>query len=317
MNLLERLLQGDPRAAAQLITLAENNDQEVRKVIRELYKHGGKAHIVGITGSSGTGKSTLICKLAQGYRKLNRSVGIIAIDPTSPFSGGALLGDRVRMQELSGDKGVFVRSMGTRGALGGLAVATNEAINILDAFKKDVIIVETIGTGQDEIEIVKFAHTLIIVTMPGSGDEIQSIKAGIFEVGDIFVVNKADHHQAYHTLAELEAMLYLAPEQKGWEKCVIQTTAIANEGIDELLQKIEEHRQYLIKSGQMQKKRAQRSKAELIEIITQRVREIVNEATGETGEHHDLIEKMSERGEIDPHTAADIILKHLLNISNQ
>ena len=310
MNLLEKLLQGDPRAAAQLITLAENNDQEIRKVIKELYKYGGKAHIVGVTGASGTGKSTLISKLAQAYRKLNRTVGIIAIDPTSPFSGGALLGDRVRMQELSGDKDIFVRSMGTRGALGGLARATNEAINILDAFKKDVIIVETIGTGQDEIEIVKFAHTLIIVTMPGSGDEIQSIKAGIFEVGDIFVVNKTDHHQAYHTLAELEAMLDLSPEQKGWGKCVIQTTAIANKGIDELLQKIEEHRQYLIKSGQMQKKRAQRSKAELIEIITQRVRELVNEATGETGEHHDLVEKMSERGEIDPYTAADIILQN-------
>lgn len=314
MNLLERLLKGDSRAVARLITLVENDDPKARKAIKELYRYGGGAHIIGITGPTGTGKSALICKLTQAYRRLGKTVGIIAVDPTSPFTGGALLGDRVRMQELGDDPGVFIRSMGTRGASGGLATTTNDAINILDASKRDVIIVETIGTGQDEIEIAKFAHTLVVVTMPGGGDEIQSIKAGILEIGDIFVVNKADHPEAYRAVAELEFMLELGRDRKkdGWKEPVVQTCAIKNEGIDELLQKIQEHRQHLIESGQLQKKRANRSRAELVKIINRRVAEAVNGAIGEGGEHHDLVDKVALTGEIDPYSAADVVIRHLL-----
>jgi LAO/AO transport system kinase len=312
--LLKRLLKGDSRAVARLITLVENGDPEARKVIKELYRYGGGAHIIGITGSPGAGKSVLICKLTQAYRRLGKIVGIIAVDPTSPFTGGALLGDRVRMQELGGDPDVFIRSMGTRGALGGLATATNEAINILDASEKDVIIVETVGTGQDEIEIAKFAHTLVVVTMPGGGDEIQSIKAGILEVGDIFVVNKADYPETYRTIAELKFMLELGRDRKkdGWEEPVLQTCAIKNEGIDELLHKIQEHRQYLVETGQLQRKRANRLRAELVKIINRRIAEAVNEAIGEGGEHHDLVDKVALTGEIDPYSAADVIIRHLL-----
>lgn len=314
MNLLDRLLEGDSLAVARLITLAENDDPQARKAIKKLYKCGGRAHITGITGAPGTGKSTMICKLAHAYRKLHKTVGIIAVDPTSPFTGGALLGDRIRMQELGGDPGVFIRSMGTRGAPGGLAVATNDAISILDAFGRDVILVETIGAGQDEIEIAKFAHTLIVVIMPGGGDDIQSIKAGILEIADIFVVNKADRPEADRAVAELEFMLGLSHErkEKGWEEPVIQTVAIADKGIDELLHKIQEHHQYLIETGRMQKKRADRLRAELVEIINRRVTEAVNEAIGERGEQHDLVEKMAFTGEIDPHSAADIVIRHLL-----
>jgi len=311
-NLLERLFSGDSLAVSRLITMVENGDPGAREAIKKLYKHVGGAHIVGITGSVGTGKSTLIAKLAQSYRKLDKTVGIIAIDPSSPFTGGALLGDRVRMQELTGDKGVFIRSMGTRGELGGLAVATNDVINILDAFKRDIIIVETIGIGQDEINVESFVHTLVVVTMPGGGDAIQSIKAGILEVGDIYVVNKADRPEASRTFSELEFMLEMgANDDKKWKRCIVQTVATMNRGIDELIGKIEEHHKYLVETGKIDEKRTRRSKAELLKIVNRMVTLAVEKAVGEKGEHRELLEKMALTGEIDPYTVADVVFKNL------
>ena len=216
MDLYTRLLEGDRRAVARLITLVENADPEAREPVRRLHEHTGRAHIVGITGAPGSGKSTLVSSLTKVLRSRDVSVGIVAIDPTSPFTGGAVLGDRIRMQDLATDPGVFIRSMGTRGALGGIAVATNDAVNILDAFGKEIIIVETVGAGQVEVDIVKLAHTSVVVTMPGGGDEIQALKAGIMEIGDVFVVNKADRDGAGRTFTEILMMLEMSDRRDGW-----------------------------------------------------------------------------------------------------
>ncbi len=313
-ELYERLLKQDRRAAARLITLVENEDPEVYGVIRLLHRHIGKSHIVGITGSPGSGKSTLVYQLAKVYRNQDLKVGVIAVDPSSPFTGGALLGDRVRMQELSSDRDVFIRSMGTRGALGGLAVATNGAINILDAFGRDVIMVETVGAGQVEVEIVKYAHTSVVVTMPGGGDEIQAIKAGILEIGDIFVVNKADKEEAHRTVAELEMMLDTRPEKEGvgWEPPVLRIEAINGKGVEELAARIEEHWRYLEESGLLKKKIEERMKAELLEILSQRMSSAALAVLREDPGGQEILRRMVEEREIDPHGAADEMIKYFL-----
>ena len=313
-KLTKGILEGNTLSVARLISLVENRDARAREAMKEICMHSGRAHIIGITGVPGAGKSTLTGKLTSVFREQGKTVGIIAIDPTSPFTGGALLGDRIRMQDLVGDSGVFIRSMGTRGASGGLAQATSDVINILDASKKDIIIVETIGIGQDEIEIENYVHTLVVVSMPGGGDAIQCIKAGILEIGDIHVINKADHIEASRAQADLEFMLELKKGKKksGWEEPIVMTVAIENMGIDTLHQKIEEHRQYLIESGEIHKRRAQRSRAELMEIINRQVKEAVNRVIGEGGEKHDIVEKMAVTGEMDPYTAADMVIDHLL-----
>lgn len=305
-ELYRRLLEKDRRAAARLITMVENGEPEARKALRLLHRHSGRAHIVGLTGSPGSGKSTLTCRLAQHYRSLDRSVGIICVDPTSPFTGGALLGDRVRMQELSGDPEVFIRSMGSRGALGGLSVATNDVINILDAFGKDYIIVETVGAGQVEIEIVKFAQTCIVVTMPGAGDEIQAIKAGILEIGDIFVVNKADREGAHRTLSDLEMMVETRParEEPTWTPPVMSCIALEGVGVVELAGAIDEHWAFLQESGLLEQKIIGRMKAEMLEILNLKVTRAAGAAIDADGRGQDLIRRMVAR-ELDPHSAAD------------
>lgn len=311
-DIYQRLIGGDRRAAARLITMVENGDPDAREPLKLLHRHSGRAHIVGLTGSPGSGKSTLACCLARYYRNAGRTVGIIAVDPTSPFTGGALLGDRVRMQELAGDPDVFIRSMGSRGALGGLSVATNDVINILDAFGKDYIIVETVGAGQVEIEIVKFSHTCIVVTMPGGGDEIQAIKAGILEIGDIFVVNKADREGAPRTIADLEMMLETKPSYTDaeWKPPVLATVALEDRGVEELLDAIEGHRGYLKESGLLEERDVLRMKAELIEILNQRVSEAATKALSDQGAD-DLIGRLAAR-EIDPHSAAEEMVAYLL-----
>jgi LAO/AO transport system kinase len=310
--LYEGLLRGDRRAAARLITMVENASPESRLILKKLHQHSGKAHIVGLTGSPGSGKSTLACRLARGYRDRGAKVGVVCVDPTSPFTGGALLGDRVRMQELSGDPDIFIRSMGSRGALGGLSVATNDVINILDAFGKDYIVVETVGAGQVEVEVVKYAHTCVVVTMPGGGDEIQAIKAGILEIGDIFVVNKADRDGASRTVCDLEMMLQTKPDiyEREWQPPVISTVALREEGIEDLIAGIEEHRRYLEQSGLLEAKTVERMKAELIEILNLKVSRAAREAMEGEPLGADLVRRMGER-ELDPHTAADEMVEYL------
>lgn len=316
-DLMEKLVAGDRRAAARLISMAENHRPGASEAIKRLHSYTGKAHIVGVTGSPGTGKSTLVSRLAKELRERGATIGIIAVDPTSPFTGGALLGDRIRMQELATDPGVFIRSMGTRGALGGLAAATNDAINILDALGKDVILVETVGAGQVEVDIVRYAQTSIVVTMPGGGDDIQAIKSGIMEIGDIFCVNKADREGATRALAELRMRLDMSGQFEGerWIPPVLATVALTGEGVSELADAVRAHRDHLVAAGLLGVKLRERARAELLEIINRRVSRAVLAAIDETGPMGTLVEQIAGTRELDPHTAARMVIEHLLKES--
>ena len=292
--------------------MVEDSDDGAREVLRRLHKQTGKAHIIGLTGSPGSGKSTLACRLAQQYRSAGLSVGIICVDPTSPFTGGALLGDRVRMQELSGDPEVFIRSMGSRGALGGLSVATNDVINILDAFGKDFVIVETVGAGQVEIEVVKYAHTCIVVTMPGAGDEIQAIKAGILEIGDIFVVNKADREGADRTARELATMLDFRPAAEGsWNPQVLKTEAQRGTGIEELVGEILLHRDHLLSSGTINDFLRERNERHFMDILRD---SLIKKALDYMVTDATLDRVVAGMGDhtIDPYSAAEQVLARMM-----
>lgn len=243
------VLNGDRRAVARLLTLIENQAEQARQALAEIYPRTGRAHVVGITGAPGTGKSTLANSIALEFRRRGWSVGILAIDPSSPFSGGAILGDRVRMQEAAADAGVFIRSMAARGALGGLCRAAADAIHVLDAFGRDVIMVETVGVGQDEIDIASAAHTTVVLQMPTLGDDIQALKAGILEIADVLVINKADLPGAERVEAALSLMLDLDGRSTGWRAPVLQTVASENSGIAALVEALGQHLAYL-KSGQ-------------------------------------------------------------------
>jgi len=245
LGLVPGVLAGETRAIARLLTRAESGDDECRPALEAIFRHTGRAHVVGITGVPGSGKSTLVAKLTAEIRRTGRRVGIVAIDPSSPFSGGAILGDRVRMGEIADDDGVFVRSMATRGALGGLARGTLEAVDVLDAAGYDVVIIETVGVGQDEVEIARAAHTTVVVSAPGLGDDIQAIKAGILEIADIHVVSKADRSDADKTVTELKAMLALGPPSArsgNWRVPVVPICALAGAGVAALAAAIDAHR---------------------------------------------------------------------------
>jgi LAO/AO transport system kinase len=311
MEIVSRILAGDRKAVAQLVTLVENNSQEAKKALALLHPHGGKAHIIGVTGPPGCGKSTLISKLTTEYRKKDKKVGIIAIDPTSPFSGGAFLGDRIRMQEHTIDKDVFIRSMGSRGSLGGLARATTDTIKILDAFGKDIIFVETIGVGQADVEIAKTAITLLVVTMPGLGDEIQTLKAGILEIGDIFVVNKADYAGVENIVSYLETMLELTHyKSKDWKPSIIKTIAPKNVGIFELVNSIDNHLAHLRATGELERKLKEKTKLELLELLRASITKYIVETAIAENELEDLVERIVKR-ELDPYSAVEILLRKL------
>jgi LAO/AO transport system kinase len=314
-DLIERMLQGDRRATARLITLVENDEEKAREIIRKIHPHTGNAYIVGITGPPGAGKSTLLDKLIKVAREEGKIVGVIAIDPTSPFTGGALLGDRIRMQRHSTDPGVFIRSMATRGSLGGLAKATNDAIKVLDAYGCDVIFVETVGVGQIEIDIVKTADTVVLVTVPGLGDDVQAIKAGLMEIADVFVINKADKEGADATYFELNLMLDLEKERwekRGWRPPIIETVATTMRGIRELWSAIKEHHNFLERSGEIERKRKFRAEEEVKTIVSGRIAKAISERLAEE-EVAALIEKIVMR-EIDPYSAADLVLEKALGV---
>lgn len=307
-ELVDRLLAGDRRAAARIITLIENNAVEKEQLLTELFPHTGKAFVLGITGSPGAGKSSLVDSLVNYYRKEGLNIGVIAVDPTSPFTGGAILGDRIRMQEHALDRGVFIRSMGTRGSLGGLARATKEAIKVLDAYGRDIIMVETVGVGQSELDIMATADTTMVVLNPGTGDSIQTIKAGIMEIADIFVVNKCDRDGADKMAAEVEAMLDLGHgPNPDWRPPVQKTSTLDGRGIGELAGAIQNHRDYAKASGEWEGRREERLRSEVNEIIEHYFREMLRQRVASDEQAAGILQDAA-RGQLDPYTAAKRIL---------
>jgi LAO/AO transport system kinase len=263
-----RLRAGNARTVARALSAIERGGAEARQVVTALFRFTGGAHIIGVTGAPGTGKSTLVNEIAKHYRRRGQRVGIIAVDPTSPFSGGALLGDRLRMQDLSGDAGVFIRSMATRGSLGGLAAATADAVKVLDAAGFEIVLVETVGAGQNEVDIARNAHTTLVVEAPGMGDDIQAIKAGIMEIADVLIVNKADHDEASATVAALEMNLNLKPKtENDWRPPVLKTIATTGSGVADVVEWIGKHRAYLQASGQLATRERARVRAELERVV--------------------------------------------------
>jgi LAO/AO transport system kinase len=278
MDIINLIRQGDIRAGARLMRGLDEGEPQAREVLKELYKFTGRAHIVGLTGSPGVGKSTLTDRLIQQLRQQGQTVGVVAVDPTSPFTGGAILGDRIRMQRHATDEGVFIRSLATRGHFGGLTVSARAIINVLDAMGKDFILVETVGVGQDEVEVAGAAHTTVVVTIPGMGDDIQAIKAGILEIGDIFVINKADREGADRTFQDLATMIDMRQPGRaadGWQPVVVKTEAHKNVGVSELLAAVLDHRDYLRRDDgrRLVEILAPRLRRELADLVLQGIRE--------------------------------------------
>ncbi|MEJ5366494.1 MAG: methylmalonyl Co-A mutase-associated GTPase MeaB [Desulfosoma sp.] len=309
----EQVLAGSPRAAARLISWLEDEDERAVKEMERLYAHTGRAYIVGITGSPGAGKSTLTDKLTFALRREGFTVGIIAVDPSSPFTGGAVLGDRVRMSRLSTDPGVFIRSMATRGFLGGLAKATGEVVKVLDAFGKDVIIIETVGVGQDEVDIIRLADTTCLVLVPGLGDTIQSMKAGVMEIADIFVINKADRPGADQLYAEVTTRVEQDAHirERPWTPPVVKTVAVEDQGIDNLVDAIRSHRRFLEESGALEEKRRRRAREETLQMIHGELFRRIRDRLKADGELDALVEAIAEKRE-SPYRAVQGVLARWL-----
>lgn len=306
-SLAAKILNGDVRAAARLITLIEDESPDALAAMERLYPHPGKAYIVGVTGAPGVGKSTLTDNLIDSFRKQGMTVGVITIDPTSALTGGALLGDRVRMQKHTADPAVFIRSLATRGWAGGLAKATIGAIHVMDVLGKDIILVETVGSGQVELDIVKAADTTLLVLAPGYGDEIQTMKAGIIESADVLVINKSDREGADRLKSDLETMLTMKAQRSvDWLPPIILTEAINDKGTEELDESIHKHREYLNASGEMSNRRRERVKLELLVTVEGRLKDLINQLDG--GHYLDNLIDDIQRGKINPPKAALAIL---------
>jgi len=321
----ERVLSGEVRAAARLMRDLDDGVPAARELLRELFPHAGKAYVVGLTGSPGAGKSTLTSKLVGRYRAAHLKVGVVAVDPSSPYTGGALLGDRIRMQEHALDPEVFIRSMATRGNLGGLSRSTAEVVQVMDAMGKDVVLVETVGVGQDEIEVAGLAHTVVVVTLPGLGDDVQAIKAGVFEIADVFVVNKADREGADRAVRDLEQMLEMrrpsasrprpahervhreaktvtcgAGEPVVWEPRIVRTVAVRDEGVDDLARAIEQHRSHLDETGGRRARDMARARAFFLALLRERLLAGALDRLSQDEGHLDEIAVRIARREADP-----------------
>lgn len=340
MDIAKELLAGNRLALSRAITAIENEYPEANEIMKELYPHTGHAYVLGITGPPGAGKSTLTDKIARAYRKAGKTVGIIAVDPTSPFTGGAILGDRIRMNELTLDEGVFIRSMGTRGSLGGLSHKTADAVKAMDAFGKDIIIVETVGVGQSEVDIVKAADTTMVILIPGMGDDIQAIKAGILEIGDLFVINKSDLDGADKLVREINMMLDLdagsmmqartATEEAianqfhhlnvtkhtevapgYWRPPVHKVVAMQNEGIDELIKLAKKHHAFIEENGELHRRRTRRARDEMLDILNARINAHIKGHIVDNGRLDGYV-KSFQNHETDPYTVVGELLKEML-----
>ncbi len=319
-GIVEKVVSGDVRTVARLIRDIDDGMPEVREVLKQLYPHTGNAYVIGITGAPGVGKSTLVDQMIAHLRKRDKTVGVLAVDPTSPFSGGAILGDRVRMQRHSMDKGVFIRSLATRGHFGGLTQSTRSAIDVLDAMGKDYILVETVGVGQDEVDVVRSAHTTVIVVIPGMGDGIQAIKAGILEVGDIFLINKADRDGSDKTYTDLKLMIEMDDKKYAegtWKPPILKAQAVFDEGVTEFMEAIENHAQYLksIFGGLDIRKHKGMVRQELAEMIKARLLEEVLGKLTETGDFDKAVQAISD-GKIDPYSACDNLVLPIVGFSH-
>jgi len=300
----------DYRTLAKSISLVERADPAAERVLAEAYPSTGKARIVGITGSPGAGKSTLVAALAKLYRQQEKRIGIVAVDPTSPFSGGAILGDRIRMAELYTDRGVFIRSMATRGFMGGLAKATNDVVDLLDAAGFDIVLVETVGVGQDEVEVIRTVQTNVVVLVPGMGDDIQAIKAGIMEIGDVFVVNKADRPGADKTVTEVTMMMGLVEEHGDWIPPIVKTVASRGEGIAELDDAIRQHFEYLSASGELDRRNRERVRIRINTLLKEK---FMGRLIGETLSEADYQKIVDDvlRKRSNPHDAAEDVIRRV------
>ncbi|TFG31748.1 methylmalonyl Co-A mutase-associated GTPase MeaB [Candidatus Thorarchaeota archaeon] len=305
------MLSRKRRYLARLISLIEDEDARALDALSQLYRHTGKAHIIGVTGPPGSGKSSLVTQLTAEFRKREKTIGIICVDPSSPFTGGALLGDRIRMQEHSLDDEVYVRSMGTRGHLGGLSRATSDAVRAIDAFGKDIIFVETVGAGQSEVEVIDIAHTVLVVDVPGTGDDIQAIKAGIMEIADIFVVNKKDLPGADKKVTEINAMLDIDPHERSWRPPVVLTNSRTGDGIPDLVEKTLEHLSYLKDTGLLEQKGLQRSREELDELMKYKLTQELSHKLQGRPEYENAIKQIADRKK-DPYTLAEELIAEFL-----